>query len=161
MDRLAKMLARLAATTVIFGFAIVSVDGATTTATFDVQLIIQDDCDIVSVGTLDFGTQGFLSSNVDASSAINIQCTAGTSYDVGLNFGINGFRNLSDGANTINYDLYQNASYSTYWDDMPFGAVTATGTGTTQSFTVYGRVFAQTTPPPGTYTDTVTVTVSF
>jgi len=39
--------------------------------------------------------------------------------------------------------------------------VAATGNGASQSYTVYGRVPAQTTPAPGTYTDTVTVTVTY
>jgi spore coat protein U-like protein len=39
--------------------------------------------------------------------------------------------------------------------------VSATGNGADQTFTIYGRVPAQTTPAPGTYTDTVTVTVTY
>jgi spore coat protein U-like protein len=36
-----------------------------------------------------------------------------------------------------------------------------TGTGSTQSLTVYGRVASQTTPNPGTYSDTIVVTVAY
>ncbi|WP_409528142.1 spore coat protein U domain-containing protein [Rhizobium sp.] len=39
--------------------------------------------------------------------------------------------------------------------------VTGTGTGSPQTLTVYGRVPAQNTPAPGTYSDTVVVTVSY
>jgi spore coat protein U-like protein len=39
--------------------------------------------------------------------------------------------------------------------------VAATGSGAAQSYTVYGRITAQTTPAPGTYTDTITVTVTY
>ena len=35
-----------------------------------------------------------------------------------------------------------------------------TGNGTGQNYTVYGRVPPQTTPAPGTYTDTITVKVA-
>jgi spore coat protein U-like protein len=39
--------------------------------------------------------------------------------------------------------------------------VSATGNGASQSYTVFGRVPAQTTPAPATYTDTITVTVTY
>ena len=137
------------------------VQAATVTDAFDANIVFQDDCEIVTLNNLDFGTHGLLSANIDSSSTMSIQCTLGTSYDIGLNFGIHGFRRMANGGNTIFYDLYTNATYSTYWDGLPFAAVGATGTGSAQTFTVYGRVFAQFTPPNGTYTDTITVTVTF
>jgi len=39
--------------------------------------------------------------------------------------------------------------------------VSATGNGAAQSYTVYGRIPAQTTPAPNTYTDTITITVTY
>jgi spore coat protein U-like protein len=39
--------------------------------------------------------------------------------------------------------------------------VSGTGNGAGQTITIFGRVPAQTTPAPGTYTDTVTVTVTY
>ena len=36
-----------------------------------------------------------------------------------------------------------------------------TGTGVTQTLNVYGRVAPQTTPKPGTYSDTVIATVTY
>ncbi|WZB69364.1 spore coat protein U domain-containing protein [Achromobacter xylosoxidans] len=40
-------------------------------------------------------------------------------------------------------------------------AKTGLGSGTVQNHTVYGRVPAQTTPRPGSYSDTVTATITF
>jgi spore coat protein U-like protein len=40
-------------------------------------------------------------------------------------------------------------------------AVAATGNGSAQSFTVYGRVPPQAAPAPGNYSDTITVTVTY
>ncbi|WP_372803889.1 spore coat protein U domain-containing protein [Paracoccus seriniphilus] len=40
-------------------------------------------------------------------------------------------------------------------------AYTSAGSGSVQSFTVHGRVPAQTTPPPGDYFDTVVVTITY
>jgi spore coat protein U-like protein len=39
--------------------------------------------------------------------------------------------------------------------------VSGTGTGLTQTLTVYGRVAPQTTPKPGTYSDTIIATVTY
>ena len=39
--------------------------------------------------------------------------------------------------------------------------VSATGSGASQAYTVYGRVPMQTTPAAATYTDTITVTVTY
>ena len=39
--------------------------------------------------------------------------------------------------------------------------VSATGTGMTQSLSIYGRVPPQATPRPGAYADTVTMTVTY
>ena len=39
--------------------------------------------------------------------------------------------------------------------------IAGTGSGGSQSYTVYGRVPPQTTPAAATYTDTITVTVTY
>ena len=44
---------------------------------------------------------------------------------------------------------------------MKVAIVGATGSGVSQSFTVYGRVPAQSTPAAGSYTDTIKVTVTY
>ncbi|MHA1553068.1 MAG: spore coat protein U domain-containing protein, partial [Alphaproteobacteria bacterium] len=51
---------------------------------------------------------------------------------------------------------------ATNWGDtIDTDTVADTGDGTTQNFTIYGRVPVQTTPAPATYTDTVTITVTY
>jgi spore coat protein U-like protein len=39
--------------------------------------------------------------------------------------------------------------------------LTGTGTGLAQSPTVYGRIAPQATPSPGTYNDTIVVTLTY
>jgi spore coat protein U-like protein len=39
--------------------------------------------------------------------------------------------------------------------------VAGTGNGSGQVYTVYGQISAQTTPAPGTYNDTITVTITY
>jgi spore coat protein U-like protein len=140
---------------------------STTTSTFTTQITIAATCVINSASTLDFGTQGVLTANVDNTSTVSVQCTDTTPYNIGLDAGTGagatvGTRKLTNGGNTINYTLYSNAGRTTVWGNtVATDTVAATGNGAAQPYTVYGRVTAQTTPAPGTYTDTVTVTVTY
>ena len=69
---------------------------------------------------------------------------------------------MTSGGATINYSLYNNSGRTTNWGNtIGTDTVSSTGTGASQSFTVYGRVPAQTTPAPATYSDTITVTVTY
>jgi spore coat protein U-like protein len=139
---------------------------ATATGSFNVQVIIQETCIVTSPSstTLDFGTQTLLNTNVDAQTNIGVQCTSGTDYDVSLDNGLNTSRRMRQGAtaNYINYQLYTNSTRTTIW---PTAAGTAPypniANGSAQTITVYGRIPVQTTPPAGTYTDTVAITVTY
>ena len=71
-------------------------------------------------------------------------------------------RKMTSGGNTVNYSLYSDSGRTTVWGNtVGTNTVAATGNGAAQSYTVYGRVTAQTTPAPATYTDTITVTVTY
>ncbi len=151
------------------GFALVggAAYAATTTSTFQVQMTITAQCIINSAATLNFGSQGVLSSNVDQSSTLSVQCTNTTPYNVGLDAGTGSgatvaVRKMTSGGNTINYSLYTDASRTTVWGNtIGTDTVAATGNGSAQSYTVYGRTPSQTTPAPGAYADTITVTVTY
>jgi spore coat protein U-like protein len=71
---------------------------------------------------------------------------------------------------TLNYNLYQNVADTTIWGDgssaaYPTLQVTLTRHGGVNTITtstpVYGAVGAAQDPAPGTYADTITVTVNF
>ncbi len=140
---------------------------ATATASMPVTITIQNACNVSSVAptTLDFGTQGPLTANVDSTSTITVTCTSGATYDVGLSGGGSGDINarvMTNGGNQVGYQLYSDSGRQTVWGDtVGTNTVSNTGSGTAQTYTVYGRVPAQTTPPAGTYNDTVTVTVTY
>jgi spore coat protein U-like protein len=69
---------------------------------------------------------------------------------------------MTSGGVTVNYSLYSDSGRATNWGNtVGTDTVSSTGTGALQSFTVYGQVPAQTTPAPATYTDTITVTVTY
>ena len=149
-----------------FPFASASL-AATTTSTFTTQVTIAAACTINSAATLNFGSQGVLLANVDQTSTLQVQCTNTTPYNIGLDAGTGtgatvAVRKMSAGANTVNYSLYSDSGRTTVWGNtIGTNTVAATGNGASQSYTVYGRVTAQTTPAPATYSDTITVTVTY
>jgi spore coat protein U-like protein len=121
----------------------------------------------VGATTLNFGSQGVLNSNVDASSSVTATCTSGTAYNIGLNAGTGPgatvtTRKMTSGGATINYSLYGNSARTTNWGTtVGIDTVSGTGSGLGQSYTVYGRVPSQTTPAPATYSDTIVSTVTY
>ena len=141
---------------------------ASTTTTFTVQATIVATCTINSASTLNFGNSiGVLAANVDQSSTIQVTCTNTTPYNIGLDAGTGSgatlaVRKLTSGGATINYSLYTTNGYSTVWGTtIGTDTVAGTGNGTGQNYTVYGRVPPQAAPAPGTYTDTITLTVTY
>ena len=66
------------------------------------------------------------------------------------------------GANRLNYSLFSNTARTTNWGDtVGTDTVPATGTGAAQTFSVFGRIPGSQPQPPGTYSDTITVTLTF
>jgi len=139
----------------------------TTTSTFAVQLTITSSCVINSASTLNFGSQGVLTANVDQTSTILVQCTNTTTYNIGLNAGTATgatvtTRKMTNGAATVSYSLYSDSGRTTNWGNtVGTDTVSATGNGASQTYTVYGRVPSQTTPAANSYSDTITVTVTY
>ncbi len=142
---------------------------ATAGSTFQVNASV---C-YVSGTTLNFGS-GLDPINgsvpVDASSTLSVQCTNTTAWSVALDAGTNaggatvfGSRAIKNGAQTLAYQLYTNAGRTTVWGDGSGGSspVTGTGTGSTQALTVYGRLPSLAGAIPGSYTDTVTITITY
>ena len=124
----------------------------------------------VSATTLNFGSTGSLASTIDATSPITVQCTNGAPYTLGLSAGNNAggnplLRRVIGGPSNelINYSLFSDAARTINWGNTSgTNWQTSTGTGGTQTFTVYGRVpGGQFLPQQGVYTDNVVVTVSY
>jgi spore coat protein U-like protein len=133
----------------------------TATDSFQVSITIADDCSIAA-DNLNFGSETSLASLVDATSNITVTCSVGTAYTVSLDQGDNGTRFMSDGSDTVDYELYLDAGRTNAWgEDIGVDTVGGTGNGAAQILAVYGRVPAQATPDPATYTDQITATVAF
>jgi spore coat protein U-like protein len=122
---------------------------------------------LVSATAVNFGSAGVIAANTDASGTTTVQCTSTTPYTVALNGGNSGAtdptkREMSKATETITYGLYRDSARSLPWGSTTgTNTVGGTGTGSNQPLTVYGRVASQATPSPGTYTDSVIVTVTY
>ncbi|MEZ5815784.1 MAG: spore coat U domain-containing protein [Hyphomicrobiaceae bacterium] len=144
-----------------------AVMAATATNTFQSKIVIVAECKVQSTQDLDFGSHGVLDANVDATADIGVQCTNTTPYNVQLNAGSTSggsiaTRLMTSGSATVAYQMYKDAGRSQNWGQTNgTDTVSATGNGSVQTHTVYGRVAPQATPAPATYTDTVTVTVEY
>lgn len=148
---------------------------ATATNTFTVSSTISAACSTPTVGNLAFGTYNPLGgSNATATADITITCTNTTAItSVTLSAGgsgsINSRQMSKTGAtsNKLNYNLYTSSANTSIWGDGTSGNVTnnvsgSAGTGSAQTLTIYGTIAAsQTSAVPGSYTDTITVTINY
>lgn len=142
--------------------------GSTTSLAFPftVSANVAPRCVIKTATDLAFGSvPGFITSNVDQTSLVTLNCTNGSAWNVGLGNGTNASgstRRLADGSgNYVTYELYRDSGRSLRWGTtINADTLAGSGNGNDQSVTVYGRVPAQ-TAVPGNYGDTVTVTVTY
>ena len=134
-------------------------------ATFAVQASVGSDC-IVSATDLIFPTStGLISAAIPGMSSLSVTCTSTTAYTVGLGNGATGTgpttRKMTNGASSITYGLYRDSAFAQPWSAVAGGMASGTGSGTTQTYTVYGRVAPSQSPPPGAYGDSVGITVTY
>ena len=129
----------------------------------------------VSTITTNFGNYSlFDASPNDTTGNVEVTCTADDSLDVDYNIELNGGdalsfnpRKMSNGGNTLDYNLYTNSGRSIVWGDGTGATVkvndsyTLAQTNEVRNYTVYGRIPAFQNVPVGTYNDTITVTVEY
>jgi spore coat protein U-like protein len=140
----------------------------TQSATMSVSATVTANC-TVSTSPVAFGSVDTLGGNHDATGSVTVNCTNGAAWSAGANQGSGtgatmANRRMTSGANTLTYRLFTDAGRTVTWGDGSTGtaAVAGTGTGSTQSFTIYGRVpSGQTTVRAGSYADTVSVTITY
>ncbi|MGA2341214.1 MAG: spore coat U domain-containing protein [Terracidiphilus sp.] len=133
------------------------------TTTFQVSATVLKDCG-VSATALAFGNYtGAVNTNT---STVTVTCTNSTTYTVGLDAGLGGgtvtTRQMQNGTVKLNYGLYSNATWTTNWGNTSgTNWVSGTGNGAAQPLTVYGQIPAAQYVTPGSYADTITVSVTY
>lgn len=145
--------------------ATLTVGGSVTTTSFPVTVIVEPDCTI-SAANLDFGTYG--RSQLDGQSAISVNCSSGAPYTIGLNQGnfagatVATRRMSGPSATALSYSLSTNAARTLNWgNSIGTDTVAGTGSGSTQTVNVFGRIAASQSVVPGGYADTIVATLTF
>jgi len=136
----------------------------TATTSITVTATVLKDCG-VSATNLVFGNYTGAVNNT--TSTVTVTCTNTTTYTVGLSAGLATgatvtTRKMQNGAYLLSYALYSNAGRTTNWGNTAAtNWVSGTGTGVAQPLTVYGQIAAAQYVTPGSYTDTITATVTY
>jgi spore coat protein U-like protein len=69
---------------------------------------------------------------------------------------------MKNGTVKLNYGLFSDAAWTTNWGNTSgTNWVTGTGNGAAQPLTVYGQIPAAQYVTPGSYSDTITVSVTY
>lgn len=153
----------------VLGLSAKEASAATATATLTVTATVARTC-IVSNSTLAFGSYNpLVASPTDNTATFTVACTRNTPTTIGLNTGTNASgatRRMTDGGGSpsfLSYELYSDAARTTVWGNGAGSWTTLTPpTSAPQTLTVYGRINAlQDVPSTTTYSDTVTITVTF
>lgn len=132
----------------------------------------------VTTTSLAFGNFAPLSGTVlDTTATVTVSCTCpvlclGINYTVAINAGGSGTfspRRMSAGTPTLAYNGFDSGTRTTVWGDGTGGTTVqsrcrllgAIGSGWVEPITFYGRIPVSTGIAPGSYTDSLTVTVTY
>ncbi len=145
------------------------------TASLTVSMTVTNDCQITAPN-ISFGSAPVVSGFAAVTGqTINIACTKGSAYTVGLSDGQNpvsvgGRRQMISGSNLLAYDIFKSAT-TTRWGSVSTARRASStaevnpgnglGTGS-QIFNYNAKIYTdQNTPPGGTYIDNVVLDVGF
>lgn len=144
----------------------------TGTATTSLQITgtVTNDCTTISAPNVNFGSAPLVRNFPTVSQSVAITCTKGMVYSVGINNGgyySGGARNMASGNNRLSYEIYKEATNNRWgsvgaerWASGISSQVSSDGLLRTYNYTA--RVLSsQSTPPGGTYSDTLTVDIAF
>jgi spore coat protein U-like protein len=123
----------------------------------------------ISVSSVNFGAYDIFS-NIpkDITGSITYNCTGvnptPTSVAIDLSQGnASNYnqRQLRNGTDSINYNLYLDAAGQIIWGNASSGTSRYTSSVLNGNVTIYGRIPARQKVTAGTYSDTITVTIEF
>jgi len=135
-----------------------------------VQAVVGVACTLTA-NSIKFGTVTNLASTLNNNTgSLVATCSNGGTYTIALNAGTSVgntilARKMSIGGNTagvVSYQLYRDAGPANVWGNGTTGVIySGTGNGLAQTIPVFAQVPAQSTPAAGTYSDTVTATITY
>ena len=138
-------------------------DSATATGTMNVSATVVAAC-TVGATALAFGS--YAGDAVDGSSTITVNCGNGVAYGVELSAGSGSptttSRAMGNGSgDALDYEVYTDTGRSTVWAVGAGGSQAGVGSGADQTVTAYGRIPSGQVSPAGSYTDALTITVTY
>lgn len=163
MNRLKhRFIAAAVALSAVLGAS--SAMAGTTTSNLAASVALTSDCTLTTT-PIAFGTVDTLNyTSVKPTGVMSLTCTGGTSAKVSINAGLGvgattGVRYMTDSTgDTLRYALYQSTAGTFGWDSTV--TVTFASTGT-QTLNAVGVLVTGQAIIPGTYADTVTVSVAY
>ena len=138
---------------------------ASANSTLTVQASVAANCTIANA-TLNFGAYDPIVANatallpLDNSTTITVACTKGFTPTIGL---AAAGRTITNGADTLTYELYKDVAGGVVWGDAGgalFTPPSAPGKGGT-AYTIFGRIAGGQDVSTGAYSGTIQATVNF
>lgn len=125
-------------------------------------------CSATTLGVAFGGYDPFSGASVDSTGTVTVTCLVVNSYTIALSAGGSGSytpRTLVNGGNILDYNLFVDAARSTIWGDGTGGTSISSGSIgillLPNDHTIYGRIPGGQNPAAGSYSDTITVTVTY
>lgn len=142
----------------------------TATASIVVNMNVTNDCSAMTTPNVNFNSAPLVQNFPTVSQAISVTCTKGSVYTIGINNGansINNVRRMASGNNRMSYEIYKEATSNRWgssgterWSSGVSSQVSADGL--LRSYNYTAKVLTtQTTPPAGSYSDTLVVDITF
>lgn len=139
--------------------------GATVDQNTTIQATADTGCVISNSPSLSISWSGF--ADATGNFTLQVLCASGTPYTVSIDNGQNAdstSRRAKDTSNNyVRYRLYWDSGYTQEIGLTTGNTRSETGSGSTQNINVYAKVLAgeNQTAPQGTYTDTLTITITW
>lgn len=152
----------------ILAAAAISSQAATTAANFTATATVNASC-VITASPVAFGSiTPAATGDATATGTLTSTCSNGTGYTLTLNKGSGasiGARSMAGTATNTDkllYNLYTNAGATSIFGDTVEGnTLAASGTGVAQTQTIYGKLALNQYIKSDTYTDNLTVTLTY
>jgi spore coat protein U-like protein len=139
-------------------------------ASFTVSATVAKTC-AISAGNLDMDVWSGVN-DLTGTSNVSVKCSTGTGYSVALSTGASSSfadRKLVNGTDLLSYNLYRDSGRSEVWGDGSNSTYVVGGTGTgmadaqNRAIPVYAKILEADllAAKPGTYSNTITATVTY
>ena len=144
---------------------------ATTTATMTVSATVANSCSI-SVGAMDFGAYDQTATeSLKATADVTSTCTLGGATTITISQGnttvndsseTSPLRQMTDGGSQfLNYNLYTDSTLASVWGNTIGTGAAVTATGSAVTTTVYGEIDPAQSVGAASFSDSVTVTLTY